>query len=84
MKTNEPKIHSHIDDVLPDEHPLAFTCVDCVVCGVMVHASNNECMQTWIETGKGAYCLKHFAERKDDFGDSTVLSGALALPDREA
>ena len=58
----EPLIHSHITDELLDDHPLAFKTVDCEKCGVMVHASNNECMQTWVETGEGNYCLRCFAK----------------------
>ena len=54
--TKEPQIHSHIEDGLPDEHPLAGECVYCAKCNAMVHANNNECMQTWIETEFGNYC----------------------------
>ncbi len=56
----EPLIHSHIEDGLPNDHLLAWEGVSCVVCGVLLHAGNNECMQTWVETGRGAYCLKDF------------------------
>lgn len=56
----EPQIHSHITDILPEGHYLAYETVDCKTCHVMLHADNNECMQTWIETGKGNYCLKCF------------------------
>jgi hypothetical protein len=58
----EPLIHSEITDELPDEHPLAYTTVECARCGVMVHAFNNECMDTWVETGQGNYCLGCFAQ----------------------
>ena len=53
----DPVLHSHVEDVLPDSHPLAYESVYCRVCGQMLHAFNNECMQTWVETGKGNYCL---------------------------
>lgn len=56
----EPRIHSHITDELPDDHPLAFVAVECKRCNVLVHIGN-ECMQTWVETGQGAYCLTCFA-----------------------
>ena len=56
----EPHIHSHIEDCLPETHPLACETVLCKNCGAMVHAFNNECMQTWIETGNGEYCLRCF------------------------
>lgn len=54
--TKEPIIHSHIEDLLPDNHPLAFEHLHCDKCGELVHSSNNECMQTWIETEFGNYC----------------------------
>lgn len=57
---NEPKIWSHITDLLPNDHPLAGTTVSCTVCGAMVHCSNNECMQTWLETGRGPHCAPCF------------------------
>ena len=56
----EPIIHSHITDVLPENHPLAYKTVYCDKCGVMVHCGNNECMQTWLETSWGNYCTKCF------------------------
>ena len=58
--TKEPLIHSHIMDMLPTNHPLAFTEVDCDKCKVQVHAVNNECMQTWLETEDGNFCTKCF------------------------
>ena len=61
MNLREPLIHSHITDALPDNHPLAFKTVGCVKCDAMVHAGNNECMQTWVESGAGAFCIGCFA-----------------------
>lgn len=58
---SEPLIHSHLEDLLPDAHPLAFQSVGCRDCQVLVHAGNNECMRTWVETGRGSYCLACFA-----------------------
>jgi len=59
----EPIVHSHISDVLPEGHPLANEDVYCDhdngACQVMLHASNNECMQTWFETTEGNFCTKH-------------------------
>ena len=57
---SEPLIHSHLTDVLPMDHPLANDSVYCKKCNVMLHASNNECMQTWIETALGNFCTKCF------------------------
>ncbi len=58
----EPLIHSHITDVLPKKHPLANEQVYCDFkgCKEMLHAFNNECMQTWVETANGNFCTKHF------------------------
>lgn len=64
MAVLEPKIHSHIEDGLPEEHPLALESVTCARCGVMVHAFNNECMQTWVESGVGNFCLSCFADKE--------------------
>ena len=69
----EPLIHSHITDVLPDSHPLAFESVFCKTCGEMVHAFNNECMQTWVESGAGSHCIGCFAT------DASVLEDEFAL-----
>ena len=70
----EPRIHSHIEDSLPEDHPLAFEAVSCdgnIVthpphgdfseptkrrCNELLHAANNECMRTWVETGIGNFC----------------------------
>jgi len=52
----EPVIHSHITDVLPEDHPNAYYCVFCDSCNAMLHANNNECMQTWLETQDGNFC----------------------------
>lgn len=62
MNTEEPRIHSHLIDVLPDDYKGLNDkvdpdkSIDCDCCGVIVHAFNNECMQTWIETETGNYC----------------------------
>jgi hypothetical protein len=70
----EPRLHSHIEDALPGHHPLALTAVVCAICGDLLHASNNECMRTWVETGKGNFCIKCFAglegieDLEDEYG----------------
>jgi hypothetical protein len=58
---SDPVLHTHIEDVLPDGHPNAWQAVYCTDCGSSLHASNNECMQTWVETGRGPYCLACFS-----------------------
>lgn len=64
----EPLIHSHIEDCLPEDHPLAWKDVKCSGCDVLVH-SGNECMQTWVEMPKNSiyegiyYCAACFGKR---------------------
>ena len=53
---HEPLIRSHVTDVLPEDHPLAYEQVDCDRCGTIIHAGNNECMTTWIEWGPYKLC----------------------------
>jgi hypothetical protein len=57
-------VHTHQTDKLPRIHPKAFESVRCEVCKEALHASNNETMQTWIETNIGNFCLKHFDLRR--------------------
>lgn len=58
----EPVLHSHLTDCLPNDHPLAWSVVSCDAegCRAALHMSNNECMQAWVETGKGNYCFPCF------------------------
>jgi len=63
---NEPKIHSHITGVLPESHKLANKNVRCTTCKSSLHSGNNKCMQTWIETGQGNYCIFCFAANDFD------------------
>ena len=71
---NEPRIHSHITDCLPHSHLSAYDMVYCCTCKNILHAANNECMQTWVETGIGPFCIMCFAKHPeiealdDDFG----------------
>ena len=69
----EPQVHSHITDCLPDEHPFARKYVFCdhPGCNAQLHAGNNECMETWIETGIGNFCLEH-SPLVDCLNDSPV------------
>lgn len=69
-ENSEPLIHSHREDCLPTDHPLAHETVFCDKCGDMVHAANNECMDTWVELPDkdtittvpiyGNFCLRCF------------------------
>ena len=56
----EPIMHSHITDFLPKRHSLAHKNISCDQCHVLVHAENNECMQTWFETEEGNFCTDCF------------------------
>jgi formylmethanofuran dehydrogenase subunit E len=60
---NEPLIHSHITDELPEEHYLSNQNVECSQCGVLVHFCTNECMQTWIEMDGENLCTVCFGKR---------------------
>lgn len=55
---NEPIVHSHNTDCLDDDHEMLNKNVYCEKCNVIVHAFNNECMQTWIEYKGKALCSK--------------------------
>lgn len=57
----EPLLHTAATDCLPHFHPLANQRVDCKICKNTLHAFNNECMQMWVETAIGNYCLKCFS-----------------------
>jgi len=70
----EPLLHSHITDLLPEDHPLAYECVSCQRCRVMVHASNNECMTMWVETGLGNFCLACFVAVEEATNDIASLA----------
>ena len=84
-----PKLHSHIEDGLPNGHPLAYECVYCTMCGEMLHAGNNECMQTWVETGRGNFCIPCFAQipdvsaLDDEYGLADGSSASAASPNEK-
>lgn len=66
---HEPKIHSHIEDSVPTDHPLFAKSVHCVDCEKMLQAGDeeeySECCTTWIETGCGNFCVLCFSQRTD-------------------
>ncbi len=71
----EPLLHTDITDTLDVSHPLANVSINCKRCSCPVHASNNECMSAWIETGRGPYCVGCFSRTvaaegyvEDDWG----------------
>ena len=67
---DEPRIHSGLTDVLPDNHPLRnrHTYCDRDKCRELLHCCINENMQTWVEANRGNYCLPCFAELDADDG----------------
>jgi len=77
----EPTIHSHISGTLPDAHPLAYVFVACEKCHAAIHDSKNKCLQTWVETGKGNYCVQCFNFLHIHEGG--VLKDDWGLPDAE-
>ena len=76
----EPQIHSHITDELPSDHPLVNEQVTCdhPACQELIHAFNNECMQTWVETGQGNFCIECFSRYA-----TKVLSDGYGIPEPE-
>lgn len=60
MRPREPRIHSHVTDCLPYRHPLARSRVRCDRCESLLHLPSNSCMRTWVETGRGNFCLRCF------------------------
>jgi hypothetical protein len=71
-RAREPRIHSHVTGRLPDTHPLARSRVSCERCESLVHLASNSCVRTWIETGRGNFCLPCFA----------VVAGGATRDDR--
>jgi hypothetical protein len=69
---NEPRLHSHVVDRLPDNHPLAHSRVRCDRCESLLHLPSNSCMRTWVETGHGNFCVRCFV----------VAAGGLVPEDR--
>ena len=60
----EPALHSALSDRLPSNHPLANQDVSCAECGRLVHASNNECMSTWVEFSNHNVCIECFENKE--------------------
>jgi hypothetical protein len=76
----EPRLHSHIADGLPADHPLARRRVHCDRCERLLHMQTNRCMRTWIESGRGTHCLRCFIVVAGGFApDETRLGGADRL-----
>jgi hypothetical protein len=59
-RLREPCIHSRVTDCPPDRHPLACSRVRCDRCQSLVHLASNSCMRTWVESGRGNFCLRYF------------------------
>ncbi len=79
----EPLLHSNVADGLPADHPLAATRVFCDRCQTLLHLQSNSCMRTWLETGRGNFCLRCFIVVAGGFApDETRLGGADCLARR--
>jgi hypothetical protein len=84
----EPRIHSHVTDRLPDRHPLARCRVHCDRCESLLHLQSNSCMRTWIETGRGNFCLRCFVhaaggatpDSRSELAGIDCLTPAFGLP----
>ena len=76
----EPLLHSHVADGLPEAHPLAQTRVRCARCNDLLHLQSNSCMRTWIESGRGNFCLRCFVLTAGGLSvDETRLAGVDCL-----
>lgn len=62
----EPELHTNITDELPEDHPQAYENIYCTSCSTLVHAGNNENMDSWLETNSGAYCIPCWLAAYDD------------------
>lgn len=78
----DPVVHSHISKSLPSGHRLAHQNVICAKCHKAVHSSQNECVSTWVETGRGDYCLWCFVMHLTDLNVIDHTWG-LRVPDAD-
>jgi hypothetical protein len=76
----EPRLHSHVTDALPPDHPRAHTRVYCDRCDTLLHMQTNSCMRTWIESGRGNHCVRCFIVVAGGLAhDETRLAGVDCL-----
>jgi hypothetical protein len=81
VRLREPLLHSHVGDGLPPRHPLAHARVRCDRCEALLHLQSNGCMRTWIESGRGNFCLRCFVVVAGGLArDDTRLAGVDCLP----
>lgn len=78
----EPRLHSHVADRLPDDHPLAYRRVHCDRCLELLHSQRNSCLRTWVETGRGNFCVRCFILAAGGLAPDRAshLSGVDCLP----
>jgi hypothetical protein len=76
----EPRLHSHVTDALPTDHPLAHARVYCGRCNALLHLQTNSCMRTWVESGRGNHCVRCFIVVAGGLArDETRLAGVDCL-----
>ena len=76
----EPLLHSHVTDALAPGHPLAGARVYCDRCDALLHMQTNSCMRTWIESGRGNFCVRCFIVTAGGLApDDTRLGGVDCL-----
>jgi hypothetical protein len=76
----ETRVHSHVTDGLPAEHPRSHTRVYCDRCEMLLHMQTNSCMRTWIESGRGNHCVRCFIVVAGGLApDETRLAGVDCL-----
>jgi hypothetical protein len=81
----DPWLHTRVTDHLPADHQLATRRISCERCETILHLQNNRCVRTWVESGRGNYCLYCFVVAVGELAPtSTRLPGAERLPSRFA
>jgi hypothetical protein len=80
MGTGEPLVHSHVTGALAPDHRLAHARVYCDRCEALLHLQSNSCLRTWIESGRGNYCVRCFIVAAGGLApDETRLGGVDSL-----
>lgn len=63
-------LHWH-DEELPEDHPLAYSEINCKKCKRMVHFANNEWISSWVEDCHGV----PFGKEEDSDEEEGIYEG---------
>ena len=68
----EPLLHTFVEDIIPDwQNDKLVESIYCKECEKMLHCTtNNECMNIWIETKGGNFCLECFVKKIKNFEEN--------------